>query len=83
MPQILHPALRQVDVRLQSDTRGRRGMAHQLGVRGLLAADHDGRHAAGLQCVDAVLPGAVAAEDADHGDVGAAEQFGEFAVDQP
>ncbi len=82
LAQVVHAALREIDVRLQRDARGHRGMAHQLGVGRLLAADDDGRHPAGDHGVDAVLPGAIAAEDAHDGDVGAGQQLVELAVNE-
>ena len=76
-------SLREIDVRLQRNACGRRGLAHQLGVRRLLTADDDGRHTAGHHGVDAVLPGAVSAKNAHDSDVGAGQQLLEFAVDEP
>ncbi len=83
LPQVRYAALGEIDVGLQRDACGRRGMPHQVGVRRLLTADDDGRHTACHHGVDAVLPGAVSAKDAHDGDVGAGQQLLELAVDQP
>ena len=65
-------ALRQVGVRLRATPAGHRGLLHQLGVGRLLAAE---RRRPGTPLasdrVEAVLPGAVAAEDPHHDHVGA------------
>jgi hypothetical protein len=58
-------------------------MAHQLGVGRLLAADHHGGHAAGDDGVNAVLPGPITTEQANHDDVGRRQQFLELTGDQP
>ncbi len=70
LAQVVHAPLRQVDVRLQRDTRLDRGTVHQLRVSGLLAADHDRGDAGGQHGLDAVLPGPVAAENPHHHDRG-------------
>ena len=81
--EVVHPALREVDVGLQCDARGHRGMAHQVGIGRLFAAEHDGRDTARGDAVDAVLPGAVPAEHPHDRDVGAVEQCVQFALDEP
>ena len=83
LAQVLHTALRQIDVRLSATPAGHRRMAHQVGVGRLLAADHDGRQTCRADLVDAVLPCAVAAEDPDHHRLHAVQQLGQLAVDQP
>ena len=83
LAEVRHTALGEVDVGLQRNARGDGGMAHQLGVGRLLAADDDRRDAARDDGVDAVLPGPVAAEDPHHGQIGAVELFGELTVDEP
>ena len=76
LPQVLRAAVRQVRVRLGDDPRRYRRQLHQLGVRCLLAAEHDGGHPGGQDRVEPVFPGPAPAEDADHDDVGAVEERG-------
>ena len=83
LAQVRHTALCQIDVRLHGDARGHGGPLHQVGVGGLLTADHHGRDPARDDGVDSVLQGAVAAEDPDDHDRGTVEQFREFAGSQP
>ena len=76
LPQVLRAAVRQVRVRLGDDPRRHRRQLHELGVRRLLAAEHDGGHPGGQHRVEPVFPGPPPAEDADDDDVRAVEQGG-------
>lgn len=80
LPQVVHAAVGQVDVRLDRDAGRQRGQAGQLGVGGLLAADQHRGHAAGDHRVDPALPGPVAAQDPDHHDGDAGQQVGQFVL---
>jgi hypothetical protein len=64
-------------VRLGGDAGRDGGELHQLGVGGLLAAEHHHRDRPGEQRVEALLPGPAAAEDAHDDEVGAVEQGGQ------
>lgn len=75
------PALREVGVRLGGDADGDGGVAHQLGVGQLLAAEHDDGCAVRQDRVDAVLPGPHRPEDADDHQVGAVEQARQLGAD--
>ena len=66
LAQVRHAALGQIDMGLYGNTRGHGGPFHQIGVRGLLAADHHGRDSARDHGVDGVLQSPVATEDPNH-----------------
>ena len=83
LPQVLQTALGQIAVGLHGDTGRHRGALHQLGIRGLFTADHDQWQPAGGDRVETVGPGPVPTEQAHHHHLDAAEQFRQFAVDQP
>ncbi len=83
LAEVFHAALGEIDVRLHGHAGRDGGMAHQVRVGHLLAADHHRRHAAADNGVDAVLPGPVAAEDAHHDEVNPVELIIELAVDEP
>ncbi len=74
LPQVLRAAVRQVRVRLGHDAARHRRQLHELGVRLLLAAEHDRGHPAGQDGVQAVRPGPAPAQDADHDGGGTVDQ---------
>lgn len=76
-------AVGQVGVRLGGDAGGDGGQLHQLGVGGLFAGQHDHRAGAGEQGVQALLPGAASAEQADHDQFGALQQGGQLLGGEP
>lgn len=76
-------AVREVGVRLGGDAGRDGGQLHQLGVGGLFAGQHDHRAGAGQQRVQALLPGAATAEQADHDEVGALQQRGQVLGGEP
>ena len=72
--EVVRAALREVRVRLRGDARGHRRQLHHLGVRGLLAAEHDHRQPRAADGHHTVRPHTGAAEDPDDDDVGLVEQ---------
>ncbi len=81
LSEIARPALGQVLVGLRGHPDRHRGVPHQLRVRGLLAAQHDHRHADRADRVQPVLPGPRRAENPDDHQVGGVEQRGQIGRD--
>ena len=65
LEQVVRPAVRKVGVRLGDDAGGHGRQLHELGVGRHLTAEHDHRHPARRDRVQAVFPGLPPAEDAD------------------
>ncbi len=76
-------AVGEVGVRLGGDAGRDGGQLHQLGVGGLFPGQHHHRAGAGQQRVQALLPGAAAAEQADHDELGALQQRGQVFGGEP
>lgn len=81
LDEVARAALHQVAQRLGDDARRYGRLGHQLGVRHGLTAEQHGGDARRLQRREAVLPGALAAQQADHGDGAALDQCGQFVLD--
>ena len=83
LAQVRHTALGQVDMGLQGDARGCGRALHQVGVRCLLATDHNRRDPAGQRGVDGLLQCPVTTQHPDHDHSGPVDQTVQFAGAQP
>ena len=81
--EVARAAVGEVAVRLGAHAAGHRGALHQLGVRCLLAAQHDDGSRSGEQRVQPFLPGATAAEEPDDHEIDALQQGRQVVHAQP
>ena len=81
LPEVGRAALGEVLVRLRGHADRHRGQPHQFGVRRLLAAQHDHRHARRPHRIQAVLPGPRGAQNPDDHQVGAVQHSGQLGRD--
>ena len=79
--EVARAALGEIAVRLGRDADRDRGQLHQVGVGGLLPTQDHYRDARAEHGGEPGLPGSSGAENADHHQVGAVEQFGQIRLD--